>query len=124
MVTVSIPAIMIIISRLPVRIVRLWAFVSTPPFFLAAMPPPPPMGAAPMGAAPASGGHIRRGCSDLDIAASPPSGVPVGLVLPEAIPRVGQPLASVKSQDMSWPPSIGSMSGAGSETSLHSTPCA
>ena len=91
---------------------------------MAAMPPPPPMGAAPMGAAPASGGHIRRGCSDLDIAASPPSGVPVGLVLPEAIPRVGQPLASVKSQDMSWPPSIGSMSGAGSETSLHSTPCA
>jgi hypothetical protein len=45
------------------------------------------------------GVRVRTGGSNVDIAAAPPSGQPVAMVLPDAVPRVGQPLGAIRSND-------------------------
>lgn len=58
--------------------------------------PPPPQGATREAEASV---RIRTGGSNVEIAAAPPSGQPVSLTLPEAVPRLGQPLSAIRSND-------------------------
>ena len=50
------------------------------------------------------------------IPAMPPSGQPVAMLLPDAIPRVGAPLAGIQSMDQSWPPSMSSLVNSDGES--------
>jgi len=54
----------------------------------------------------------HRGCTGHDLVATVPAGTPTNLALPEAIPRVGEPLYPIASMDRSWPPSMTSMASS------------